>query len=132
MKGLFLRAIGYVLTCVSVADAAVSGGGQTIFVNGISYYASPDPVSIISATADMLNSAKTSGVDLIPVTVMEDSSSLFTTDVFRTIVNNYTASDDVFNSGFLQGELQSIFQFQLIADLDQRFISNTLAPTQLR
>lgn len=109
MKGILLCAIGYVLSYVRITEAAVSGGGQTVFVNGISYYASPDPVTLISATADMLSSAKTTGVDLIPITIMEDRSSLFNTDVFGSIVNNYTISDDVFNSGFLQGEHQYIY-----------------------
>ncbi|KAG0650464.1 Scytalone deHydratase Arp1 [Hyphodiscus hymeniophilus] len=90
------------LNLASIASAVVSSSGQTVVVNGISYYASPDPVSIIDATADMLSSSSTSGVDLIPLTVMADTSSSFTTSVFRTLVGNYTASDDVFNTGFLQ------------------------------
>jgi hypothetical protein len=94
-------AIGLVFACT--ASATVSTAGETIVVNGISYYAAPEPVSIISATADMLSSASTTDMDLIPLTVMADSTSQFTTDVFRSIVSNYTASDDVFNTGFLQG-----------------------------
>jgi hypothetical protein len=50
----------------------------------------------------MLNSASSSG-DLIPLTVIEDISSAFTTSTLRSIVANYTAADDVFNTGFLQG-----------------------------
>jgi hypothetical protein len=94
-------AVGLVFACT--ASATVSTAGETIVVNGISYYAAPESVSIISATADMFSSASTTDVDLIPLTVMADSTSQFTTDVFRSIVSNYTASDDVFNTGFLQG-----------------------------
>lgn len=88
----------------------VSETGQTFVVNGINYYAAPAPLTIISATPDMLSSASSSDVDLIPLTVMADSSSSFTTAVFRSIVGNYTAADDVFNIGFLQGKLTQLCQ----------------------
>jgi len=96
---LLCTALAFAIT----ASAAISPDGETVTLNGISYYAAPESVSIIDATADMLNSADTVGVDLIPLTVFEDSTSSFTTDVFRSIVANYTAADDVFNTGFLQG-----------------------------
>ena len=99
----FFFSAGAVLALPFTVSAVVSGAGQTVVVNGINYYASPHPVSIIDSSAEMLSSASTSGVDLIPLTVMGDLSSSFTTSVFRSIVGNYTAADDVFNIGFLQG-----------------------------
>ncbi len=94
-------------------------------VNGISYYAAPEAVSIISANSDMLFSAS-NGLGLIPLTVMEDSSASFTTSVFRAIVGNYTASDDVFNTGFLQaiylthaGSLSATIKYPLGAALTE-------------
>lgn len=118
LQGLFsermafsvVRAALVALTWTAYATALVSPAGHTVVVNGITYYAAPEPVSIISATADQLKSAATTGVDLIPLTVMEDKSSSFTTAVFRSLAGNYTASDDVFNIGFLQGK--TIFPFQ--------------------
>lgn len=101
MASTLTRALSLLALAVS-ASATVSYSGETLVVNGISYYASPNPVSVISATADMLSSASTTGVDLIPLTIMEDSTASFTTSVFRSIVGNYTAADDVFNTGFLQ------------------------------
>ncbi len=98
-----LRAVCTALILALTASAIVSPSGQTVVVNGISYFAAPEPVSIISASVDMLKSAATTGAELIPLTVMEDSSSSFTTSVFRSIVGSYTAADDVFNIGFLQG-----------------------------
>lgn len=97
-----LRAALAALSLTAYATALVSPAGHTVVVNGITYYAAPEPVSIISATADQLKSAATTGVDLIPLTVMEDKSSSFTSAVFRSLAGNYTASDDVFNIGFLQ------------------------------
>ncbi len=86
----------------AVVNATISSSGQTFVVNGISYYAASEAVTIISATIDMLTSAsRGTDTDLIPLAVMVDSSSQFTTDVFRSLVSNYTASDDVFNAGFL-------------------------------
>jgi hypothetical protein len=75
-----------------------------VVVNGIKYYAAPEPVTIIAANTDILSSASTNEVDPIPLTVMADSTSFFTTSVFRSLVGNYTVADDVFNIGFLQSE----------------------------
>ncbi|KAG4431241.1 hypothetical protein IFR05_013282 [Cadophora sp. M221] len=97
-----LRAAFAASSLLTYAAALVSPAGHTVVVNGITYYAAPEPVSIISATADQLKAATTTGVDLIPLTVMEDTTSSFTTAVFRSLAGNYTASDDVFNIGFLQ------------------------------
>jgi hypothetical protein len=97
-----LRSLTLLGFAITAARAAISPAGQTVVVNGISYYAAPGPVSIIDATQEMLNSASSSG-DLIPLTVIEDISSAFTTSTLRSIVANYTAADDVFNTGFLQG-----------------------------
>lgn len=98
------RTFTRLLALAGAASAVVSSSGHTLIVNGISYYAAPEAVTTISATADMLTAAsRGTGIDLIPLTVMVDSSSQFTTDVFRSLVSNYTASDDVFNTGFLQG-----------------------------
>jgi hypothetical protein len=94
----------HLLVLAAAVSATISSSGQTLVVNGISYYAAPEAVTIISATVDELTSAaRGTDVDLIPLTVLADSSSQFTTDVFRSLVTNYTASDDVFNTGFLQG-----------------------------
>lgn len=103
------RAVVVALTLIASASATISEAGQTVVVNGISYYAAPEAVSIIDASTDMLNRASTAGADLIPLTVFSDSSSSFTTTVFRSIVSNYTASDDVFNTGFLEGKLSLHF-----------------------
>lgn len=95
---------GILSLLVATNAAVISQTGQTFVINDIDYYAAPDSVTIIDATADMLSSASTNEVDLIPLTVMADSTSSFITTVFRSLVTNYTASDDVFNIGFLQGK----------------------------
>jgi hypothetical protein len=93
----------HLLALAAAVSATISSSGQTLVVNGISYYASPEAVTIISATVDELTSAaRGTDVDLIPLTVLVDSSSQFTIEAFQSLVTNYTASDDVFNTGFLQ------------------------------
>jgi hypothetical protein len=99
-----IHALCTALALAASTGAIISESGITVVVNGISYYAAPEPVNIIDATADMLMRASSDGADLIPLTVFADSSSSFTTSVFRSLVANYTASDDVFNIGFLQGK----------------------------
>ncbi|RDL36007.1 putative Glutamyl-tRNA(Gln) amidotransferase subunit A [Venustampulla echinocandica] len=102
MAPKFLRTVFAALVLVASTTAEISESGKTVIVNGIAYYAAPEAVSIIDATPDMLKHASTTGVDLIPLTVFADSSRSFTTEVFRSLVANYTATDDVFNTGFLQ------------------------------
>lgn len=87
---------------IAAVSATISPAGQTVVVNGISYYAASDVVSSIAATSDVSSSVSSSG-GLIPLTVIEDTSASFTSSVFASIVSNYTATDDVFNIGFLQG-----------------------------
>lgn len=78
--------------------------GKIIIVNGLSYYASIDAVTTISnATAQLESSSSTQDADLVPLTVIDCATGSFTTAALQSIVQNYTASDDVFNTGFLQG-----------------------------
>lgn len=94
------------LLVVTSTRASISQTGQTFTVNGIGYFAAPNSVSIISLTADQKSAAsRGEGQDLVPLTVLGDATNKFTASVFKTLVNNYTASDDVFNIGFLESKL---------------------------
>jgi hypothetical protein len=106
MASKFVRRVGAIVLALTLAvEGSISSAGETVVVNGISYFADPDSVSIIAATPEMLSSASPKDGDLVPLTVMDDPSSSFTTSAFRSIVGNYSAADDVFNPGFLQGKL---------------------------
>jgi hypothetical protein len=83
-----------VLALAAVACAKVVQTGQTVQVNDIDYFAAPTSVNIIDLTAQ----------DVVPLTVLGDSSNSFTREVLISLVNNYTAMDDVFNTGFLQSK----------------------------
>ncbi|CZT10443.1 uncharacterized protein RCO7_10515 [Rhynchosporium graminicola] len=56
----------------------------------------------MSAISDQLKTASTSWVRLIPMTFIDDKTRSFTTAVFRSLAGNYTATGDVFNTGFFQ------------------------------
>jgi hypothetical protein len=106
MRFSLLRTAAVLVTVAQVVDAAFAELGKTVSVDGIFYYAAPNPISTILLTAQQLVLApKCTGDDsLIPFTVMEDKSPLFNATVFDSIVKNYTAVDDVFNKEFLQSK----------------------------
>jgi hypothetical protein len=99
-----------VLAWAAVASATIAQTGQNLQVNGINYFAGPTSVNIIDLTAgDRSSALRGEDIDLVPLTVLGDSTNSFTSDVFISLVNNYTATDDVFNTGFLQSkDAQSI------------------------
>jgi len=86
--------------------SAISQTGQTVNVNGLDYFVAPTLMTIIDLSQDQISTvSKGATTDLIPLTVIQDSSNLFTTTVFESIISNFTATDDVFNTGFLQGTI---------------------------
>ena len=92
-----------VLALAAIAGATITQTGQTVQVNGINYFAGPTSVSIIDLTAGGRSSAlRGEDLDLVPLTVLGDPTNSFTKEVFISLVDNYTATDDVFNTGFLQ------------------------------
>lgn len=101
----FVQLIFVVLAAINFANGAFSHFGNIIVVNGISYYAASDPVATLVATKEQLRAACGNGAfqGLVPITVVETHSGAFTVDVMKGIVQNFSASDDVFNTGFLQG-----------------------------
>jgi len=101
----FVRRVCTLLVFVASATASISQTGQTFNVNGISYFSAPYSVSIISLTDDQKSAAsRGEGQTLVPLTVLGDASNRFTTSGFRSLINNYTSSDDVFNVGFLESK----------------------------
>ncbi|CAG8971993.1 hypothetical protein HYALB_00008278 [Hymenoscyphus albidus] len=96
------RAVVITWAFISSASAAISESGKTVVVDGIRYHVASDAVSVIGASADMLSRASTAGVDLIPLSIISDSSISFTASILQSTVDYYTKSDDVFNNGFLQ------------------------------
>ena len=76
--------------------------GMTVILNDIPYYIPAAPVATIHIRPNQLN-AGTSAAGLVPLTVVETTSLTLTQSDLEAIIANYTASDDVFQTGFLEG-----------------------------
>ena len=100
-----VRSLSTLLVAAASVFATISQTGQTVKVDGIDYYVAPNYVTTITLTVDQKSAAsRGNSLDLVPLTVLGDNTNLFTTTVFRSLVSNYTAADDVFSTGFLQGK----------------------------
>ncbi|CAG8283967.1 unnamed protein product [Penicillium olsonii] len=73
--------------------------GKLLSVNGIDYYSGGDAVSTFITSA---NFNSTQFEDVVPITVIRTDQSVFTKEVLSEIISNYSATDDVFQSGFLE------------------------------
>lgn len=82
-----------------VVLSAVVDQGQLAAVNGIHYYVGRTAVSSI-VSSESLNWTN-SDPDVLPLTVIRSNASRFTSDTLTKTVDNFTASDDVFQPGFL-------------------------------
>ena len=78
--------------------------GKLLSVNGIDYYSGGDAVSTFITSA---NFNSTQFEDVVPITVIRTDQSVFTKEVLSEIISNYSATDDVFQSGFLESRLSA-------------------------
>lgn len=86
------------------ATASVLDNGRAVNINGIRYYVGGIAVSKLNGISENeLNAAVTPDVDVIPLTIIRTEEAVFTETALQEILSNYTASDDVFQDGFLQG-----------------------------
>ena len=76
--------------------------GMTVVLNDIPYYIPAAPVATVHISPNQLN-AGSSAAGLVPLTVVETTSLTFSQSDLETVISNYSASDDVFQTGFLQG-----------------------------
>lgn len=89
---------------VNLVTAESYKAGSTVVVNDIYYYVPSAPVSSLGVGPNQLKAATTPGEDLIPLTVMRTNLSNFDVTMLREEVEKYSATDDVFHPGFLQGK----------------------------
>ncbi|MCJ1405391.1 hypothetical protein MMC11_008619 [Xylographa trunciseda] len=85
----------------NICVAQLISTGMTVVLNDIPYYIPAGPVATIKLGATQLN-AGISAAGLVPLTVVETTSLTFSQSDLEAIIANYTASDDVFQNGFLQ------------------------------
>ena len=94
----------FLYLCLFTSASAVSfvSTGSTVILNGIPYYVPANPVTTLPVQHDQFGSAA-SVAGLVPLTVLETSVLTFTQKDFDATIASYTAIDDVFQPGFLQG-----------------------------
>ncbi|KAI0337273.1 amidase signature enzyme [Trametopsis cervina] len=80
--------------------AAVSATGETITLGGVAYFVPPTPVSQLKVG---LLGALLEGAELVPFTFVSSSGSKFTQGDLTSLSSTFGASDDVWQSAFLQG-----------------------------
>lgn len=103
------------LLCVAVlsstlAASTVVSQGRLAAVNGINYYVSAPAVSKLESSVSL---NWTDPADILPLTVIRTNTSIFSDRVLQETVDNFTASDDVFQPGFLKGQISNILAHQI-------------------
>jgi hypothetical protein len=82
----------------TLVAASSTSKGQTIEVNGNSYYVPATAVTTLKISSGQVSQEN----GLVPLTVIQSDVSKFTTSIIKNLVNAYQAGDDVFNTGFLE------------------------------
>lgn len=90
--------VGSVLLGRLVSSTAVDEG-KLATVNGINYYVGASALSKVESSVPING---TDSTDIRPLTVIRTSASTFTPHMLQKKIDNFTASDDVFQSGFLE------------------------------
>ena len=99
---IFVRALAlWLCSLAPFAIATFASLGSTVVLNGIVYYIPSTPVGVLQVDLHKIGAAAVA--DLMPFTMVVTSSLTFSVDDLQAIIANYTASDDVFQEGFLQG-----------------------------
>ncbi|KAJ5319791.1 hypothetical protein N7508_000074 [Penicillium antarcticum] len=89
-----------ILLIATSATAETIDDGKLFTVNGISYYGGGTAVSKIVTSADF--NATQFSADIVPITIIRTGDAVFTESLLKDTISNYSASDDVFQTGFLQ------------------------------
>lgn len=79
--------------------SSLSTTGKTVQLDGVSYYVPAEPVATLEQSS-LPNKVKKSG--LTPLTVITTDNFGYSTEDFSAAVTNFTSTDDVYSSGFLE------------------------------
>ena len=77
-----------------------SSSGQTVVLDGISYYLPAEPTTVLDSDSNLLKRAAGYG-SLTPMTVVFVNGTGYTNADLATTIGTYKANDDVFSEGFL-------------------------------
>lgn len=85
------------------ANAVLTNTGQTFILNDIPYYIPGTPLTKLAPFRSLGSITNTGG--LVPVTIVDVSSSASSnTSTLETVIDGFGV-DDVWNNGFLEGQL---------------------------
>lgn len=107
-KPRMLALLAVVAAIVGEVQALLTSNGMTVTLNDIPYYIPASPIATIECDSKRLG-ASISVAGLVPLTVIQTSSLTFSQNDLDATVAKYMASDDVFQTGFLQGTVQFNF-----------------------
>lgn len=83
----------------TISSTSSVDNGKLFTINGINYY-SGDAVSRI-----VISDFDSTRFDaIVPLTIIRTDETLLTTNIIKETISNYSATDDVFQSEFLEGE----------------------------
>ncbi|OCL14587.1 glutamyl-tRNA amidotransferase [Glonium stellatum] len=85
---------------VRIAGAAFSSTGFTVILNDIYYFVPPDVITTIPMAKILSTTASSGG--FIPLTAITTSVPGFSTSDLSTVISKFSATDDVFQDGFLE------------------------------
>lgn len=102
-------AIWYLL-CACAWGIELTSTGSTAALNGIPYYIPGTPYAMIPDFQSHILAGKGGGYGgIVPVTVVEPTSALFTLAQLDQAVETYGKEDDVWQEGFLSGKRLTSF-----------------------
>ena len=94
---------GYISLLLFLAVSTISAtstidNGQLFAINNINYY-SGDVVSRM--VTSYFDSARFDAI--VPMTIIRTKEALLTAEIIEETISNFSATDDVFQTGFLEG-----------------------------
>jgi Asp-tRNA(Asn)/Glu-tRNA(Gln) amidotransferase A subunit family amidase len=99
MPSLFSVAFLASNVLVPTFASVLSTTGRTVVLDGISYYIPAETVATLDASS---LPRKIKDADLTPLTVIATNSFSYNAKAFEATISNFTSSDDVFSTGFLE------------------------------
>jgi hypothetical protein len=95
----FAALLSVLTTCAAIS---MTPKGQTIEVNGNTYYIPPTVVTTLKIPGNQFGQNSESSDTLAPLTVIQTDSLKLTVSAVESIIEGYQKVDDVFNTRFLE------------------------------
>lgn len=86
------------LAASTISATSSVDNGKLFTVNGINYYSGDTVSRVVTSDFD-----STPFGAIVPLTVIRADEALLTTNIVKETISNYSATDDVFQAGFLEG-----------------------------